>query len=371
MKKLKIVFPLVLAVGLISSPVFGLVHYCKDVLEPGNPGGWSASLKTWDESVVLMESGAVVVDIWANSFPNNGEGLIGGGVEITHSLWVGITNVQVYDGVNGPPGPWDPSMTSITQGVGTLLVTVGNLSLAVPDAQDDLILIRITVHSENFIFDAMTVDTPILGTWFVKFPSRTIYDGDITPNVFIFNQVRCCNTAADCDDGLYCNGQVEYCGTDTSGLCGGHVGMCYRDTNDPCAFCDIYGCTCDEDMDFCVCEADNDCDGICNPGESAPHCTGSDNCPDDYNPGQEDDMPPGGNGCIDACECEGDFETDGDVDGTDAFKFKADFFRKDCAELTPCNGDFECDGDVDGTDAFKFKADFFRKDCPLCTFDCF
>ena len=81
--------------------------------------------------------------------------------------------------------------------------------------------------------------------------------------------------------------------------------------------------------------------------------------------------PPGGNNCIDARECEGDFEPDGDVDGTDAFKIKQDFFRKDCSINLPCNGDFECDGDVDGTDAVKFKADFFRKDCPSCTFSCF
>ena len=101
-----------------------------------------------------------------------------------------------------------------------------------------------------------------------------------------------------------------------------------------------------------------------------------DNCPHDYNPGQEDTMPPGGNSipptdnCGDACECEGDFEPDGDVDGTDAVAFKNDFFRKDCSSATPCNGDFTCDGDVDGTDAVKFKADFFRKDCPPCIFVC-
>ena len=78
------------------------------------------------------------------------------------------------------------------------------------------------------------------------------------------------------------------------------------------------------------------------------------------------------NSCGDACECEGDFGGDGDVDGTDAVTFKGDFFRKDCSTIPPpCNGDFECDGDVDGSDAVKFKADFFRKDCPSCTFDCF
>jgi len=91
-----------------------------------------------------------------------------------------------------------------------------------------------------------------------------------------------------------------------------------------------------------------------------------DNCKYEPNPGQEDTRPPGGNGCGDACECEGDFEPDGDVDGSDGFKFKADFFRKDCSTNPPCNGDFNCDGDVDGSDAFKFKADFFRKDCPSC-----
>jgi hypothetical protein len=92
-----------------------------------------------------------------------------------------------------------------------------------------------------------------------------------------------------------------------------------------------------------------------------------DNCPDDYNPDQLDNDPPGGNSCGDACECEGDFEPDGDVDGTDAINFKADFFRKDCSTNPPCDGDFECDGDVDGTDAVKFKVDFFRKDCPSCS----
>ena len=96
-----------------------------------------------------------------------------------------------------------------------------------------------------------------------------------------------------------------------------------------------------------------------------------DNCPNISNPGQADTYPPDGNNCGDICECEGDFEPDGDVDGTDAIAFKADFFRKDCAELDPCNGDFECDGDVDGIDAVIFKADFMRKDCPSCTFSCY
>ena len=35
--------------------------------------------------------------------------------------------------------------------------------------------------------------------------------------------------------------------------------------------------------------------------------------------------------------CNGDFDTDADVDGTDAVNFKSDFFRKNCL-----NGDFRC-----------------------------
>ena len=31
-----------------------------------------------------------------------------------------------------------------------------------------------------------------------------------------------------------------------------------------------------------------------------------------------------------------------------------------------CNGDFDCDNDVDGTDAVNFKQSFWRKDCPGC-----
>jgi len=92
----------------------------------------------------------------------------------------------------------------------------------------------------------------------------------------------------------------------------------------------------------------------------------ADNCPTYTNPGQEDNYPPDGNSCGDACDCEGDFESDGDVDGTDAINFKQDFGRRNCSESLLCNGDMNCDGDVDGSDAVLFKQDFGRRDCPTC-----
>ncbi len=62
--------------------------------------------------------------------------------------------------------------------------------------------------------------------------------------------------------------------------------------------------------------------------------------------------------------CEGNFDCDEDVDGTDAATFKADFgrspFFKPCTNVDSCNGDFDCDVDVDGTDAALFKSDFGR-----------
>ncbi len=99
-----------------------------------------------------------------------------------------------------------------------------------------------------------------------------------------------------------------------------------------------------------------------------------DNCPNHYNPNQVDTYPPGGNGIGNACDCEGNFTCDADVDGSDASTFKADFGRSTilhpCIAGDTCNGDFSCDGDVDGSDASLFKADFGRSaiqnPCPAC-----
>ena len=62
--------------------------------------------------------------------------------------------------------------------------------------------------------------------------------------------------------------------------------------------------------------------------------------------------------------CEGDFDEDGDVDGSDLAVFAADFGRTDCDSGPTCEGDFDNDNDVDGSDLAVFAADFGRTDCP-------
>lgn len=101
--------------------------------------------------------------------------------------------------------------------------------------------------------------------------------------------------------------------------------------------------------------------------------SGTDNCPDTYNPGQEDTYPPQGNGIGDACECEGDFDCDEDVDAEDIREFLLYFGRgtyNDPCTNDWCNGDFNCDGAVDADDLIKMLEDlgrnYYDNPCPAC-----
>jgi len=99
-----------------------------------------------------------------------------------------------------------------------------------------------------------------------------------------------------------------------------------------------------------------------------------DNCPEDNNPNQEDTYPPGGNGIGDACDCESDFDCNGNVDAADVTTFLDDFGRNQyndpCEQENQCKGDFDCNSAVDATDVTKFLEDFGRNQynnpCPAC-----
>jgi len=66
------------------------------------------------------------------------------------------------------------------------------------------------------------------------------------------------------------------------------------------------------------------------PGDNESECGTNGYC----SMNQEDTYPPGGNKIGDVCECEADFERDGDVDANDVGKFLEDFGRS--VFFNPC-----------------------------------
>jgi hypothetical protein len=142
--------------------------------------------------------------------------------------------------------------------------------------------------------------------------------------------------------------------------------LSYHDTDN-----DNVGDTCDNcPNDYNPLQEDTDASGVgdvCNDildvdGDEWEE--GFDNCPDTPNPAQEDQYPPQGNNIGDACDCECDFDCNGAVDATDVTSFLADFGRSEfndpCTNDSPCNGDVDCNGSCDADDVTMFLQDFGR-----------
>ena len=99
----RLIVACVVVFTLMVSPCFA-VEYCKDFLESGNLGGWSASLKTFEDEWTLGVGDEISVDIWLNDVP---EGLLSAGFYLTYDpSLVSVESVEVYDG-NDLPGPWE------------------------------------------------------------------------------------------------------------------------------------------------------------------------------------------------------------------------------------------------------------------------
>jgi len=134
-----------------------------------------------------------------------------------------------------------------------------------------------------------------------------------------------------------------------------------------------------DEEDNCPSTPNNQTVGTCTNGTIGEPCMSNGNCGTDgfCSMNQEDTYPPGCNGIGDACECEGDFDCDGDVDGTDAALFELDSGRSPannpCTYKNPCRGDFDCDGDVDSNDTIIFNEDIGRSSannpCPACNIE--
>ena len=146
MKKFLTVVMFFLIIALASGTAFA-IGFCKDYLEDGNPGGWEISLKTWDDEWTVHAGGEIVIDIWLNDIHRND--LITAGFYLMFEPSDTVINAEIYDGVNGPPGPWDPGFSSVISnpgGQGTFMVNCGNFLHAPPDADGDVIIGRLTIQ---------------------------------------------------------------------------------------------------------------------------------------------------------------------------------------------------------------------------------
>jgi len=123
-------------------PGFG-IGYTIDFLESGNPGGWTSSLKTFDEAWNIPLFSEVEVDVWLNDCPEN---MVTAGFSLEYdSTRVNILSVEAYDS-NYLPGPWDPIYTDIRpdyNGPGTYFVQLAAFGNASPDGGDDIIIVKL------------------------------------------------------------------------------------------------------------------------------------------------------------------------------------------------------------------------------------
>lgn len=162
---------------LMIIPAFG-VEYGTDFLESNNPGGWSDSLKTFEDEYPLREGGTVDVDIWITDLP---EELITAGFQIEYdSSLVSVIGCDVYDG--SLPGPWDGDMTTVVEnpsGSGRYVVIVGNLGCVTPDAGGDIPIARVTFKGGAAPGEASVTVRPVPDFDTVVGNSATVYDPEI------------------------------------------------------------------------------------------------------------------------------------------------------------------------------------------------
>ena len=178
MKRLFVIGSFVLS--LMGNPCYG-IEFCKDVLEFGNPGGPSASFKTWDEEWIKSRTAQVEVDIWINDVP---EQLITAATYLSFDpLQVSILSGTIYD-------PWDREMSRIVpnpDGPGSYMVIVGNLGNVTPDRDGDIAIAKLRLACVSNCNVEITVQT-VPGFDSVVGSGGITYDDSIAPNVFTIEE---------------------------------------------------------------------------------------------------------------------------------------------------------------------------------------
>ena len=221
MKKILPTCTSLLILALMAVPAFA-VEYCKDYLEPNNPGGWGGnSAKTFEEEVSSKGNDTLFLDIWINDLREDDK-LISGGFVVSWTDNLNVVHVTPYDTEHD--GPWDPDMTSITPVGNSVEVGLGQLGCALADNQRDIILAKLEIQKVGEGTATLTFAPPSIDTN-VSCLDGYVYDPEINPNTFTIGEspsettttetttitsttstIKSCNKDEDCDDGLYCNG---------------------------------------------------------------------------------------------------------------------------------------------------------------------
>jgi hypothetical protein len=206
---------------------------------------------------------------------------------------------------------------------------------------------------------------------------------DATPGCFAIDIKQARSTATDdlfpsIDPGDPIQVMAVDCGNSRAGS---NLGFeaCFRNIGFLTLASDDDGDGVSGDQDNCPNHPNGPLLGTCIQGTVGTTCTSNEECDLEFVVGfcsmnQEDTYPPQGNSIGDACDCEPDFDCDGDVDTFDMVTFLTDFGRggyvNPCTSGNPCTGDFSCDGDVDTFDMVTFLEDFGRgfyvDPCPAC-----
>jgi parallel beta-helix repeat protein len=206
MKKLAVIFMCALTVSLVTRSVFA-ISYGTDFLETGNPGGPSG-LKTFGTAWTMRQFQTVDMDIWLLDVPSPEKILTAGFYCLFDPAKVSVESLQVYDGVNGPAGPWDPSASlfgAVEGETGAYFAVLANLACITPDSGRDVIMARIRFKCESpgdAVISFSTVpdfDTVVD----CALPAGVIYD-PVIPVVSVTIHQQECVTNADCNDNNSC-----------------------------------------------------------------------------------------------------------------------------------------------------------------------
>lgn len=153
--------------------------------EPQQPVEGAPSFSI-DSTGVMTEGagGQIEVDIRITNVP---EKLLGGGVIISYDpSQLSIAGVDVYDG-SALAGPWDKEMTGKVENPnnmpGTFMITVGNLSCAVPDENGSINIARARFNKTGSGDPNITLSTIPGYDGFVG-DSATVYDPKMPPTQF-------------------------------------------------------------------------------------------------------------------------------------------------------------------------------------------